>query len=607
MVAVDGRSLTKAERNWSVTDRELGAIRWCLRKFRSLLIGFKIRICTDHKAIVDIWKRTDLYPKQIRAVQELMEFDFEMNYIKGPHNEAADCASRYNFDVIESSRFDPIEALRERANVGICSRCRRELDEDSGDVMLGSLEQSDENKVTLIQRENSSQRYMAMTQSCLDSGRSKAQHESRCVAAVVHSWPEKNFVDEEEDEDAFEDIVYQAFKEVESEQAKTIEAVMSRRLQREEEAAERALVQFDPKQMFVDNLFSQQCEEPELRRIAEHLKKRLPWKFFEGSNEYLGSRREHVHHLKYHEQRKCICYRHRIVLPERFRKHFMSVWHGGLRPHLSVEATLRELQIRYWWPTQREDIIRFVGQCNGCKHTRLTNPPRSFFHKDRFGSIMMDFIELPPAFGETARATMQAGLTNESGVSLNRDMMNAPWTMCLVVIELSTRWPWVIPVPRANAVHTALALVNRVFPVMGFPCYIYSDNGAHFKNKLMSALEKLLGIEHIYAYSLPSSFSRHGRTFECLCERVLHRLHYQCLSKLDFAGRLAGDETEVSCTRDVKWYITVSSVHCSDDAFTSCSSWVRPRVDQTIERCRRQGDAQYRARDEGDNGHCQIS
>ena len=111
---------------------------------------------------------------------------------------------------------------------------------------------------------------------------------------------------------------------------------------------------------------------------------------------------------------------------------------------------------------------------------------------------MIDYIELPSAFGETARATISAGLTNEAGVILNPDVVNAPWTMCLVVVELSTRWPWVIPVPRANAVHTALALVNRVFSVMGFPRYIYSDNGAHFKNKLMAALEKLLGIEHIY-------------------------------------------------------------------------------------------------------------
>ena len=323
MIAVDGRSLTKAERNWSVTDRELGAIRWCLRKFRSLLIGFKIRICTDHKAIVDIWKRTDLYPKQIRAVQELMEFDFELNYIKGPHNEAADCASRYNFEVIESSRFDPLEALRERANVGVCSRCRRELEQDSGDVLIGSLSSSSSSsssrvahKVAKVQQINDSRGYNVVAHPCLDYGRDIARHQARCVAAVVNSWPEENFVDQEEDEDALEDIVYQAFKEVESEQAKTIEAVISRRLRREEEAAERALVQFDPKQMFVDNLLSQQCEEPELRRIAEHLKKRLPWKYFEGSNAYLGAGREHMRQLRYHKQRSCICYKNRIVLPE---------------------------------------------------------------------------------------------------------------------------------------------------------------------------------------------------------------------------------------------------------------------------------------------------
>ena len=75
LIAVDGRVLTSAERNWSVTDRELGAIRWALRKFRSLLTGFKIRICTDHKPIVDIWRRTDLLPKQMMIQQRCEHYD----------------------------------------------------------------------------------------------------------------------------------------------------------------------------------------------------------------------------------------------------------------------------------------------------------------------------------------------------------------------------------------------------------------------------------------------------------------------------------------------------------------------------------------------------
>lgn len=474
LIAVDGRTLSKAERNWSVTDRELGAIRWCLRKFRSLLIGFKIRICTDHKAIVDIWKRTDLYPKQIRAVQELMEFDFELCYIKGPNNEAADCASRYNFEVIESSRFDPVEALRERANVGICTRCRRQLDEDSGDVMLGDLNYH-----------------------CKDNGRDVAKFQSRCKAAVVCGWPEDYFVDDEEDEDALEEKMIEQLHQIDSTMV-SVEAVVHHRIRREEDAAERALTQFDPDQMFVDNLFIQQCEDRELRPVANHLKKGLPWNQFVGTNEYLGERREHVHHLTYHKKRHCVCYRNRIVLPKKFRTRFITVWHGGLKPHLSLDATLRELQLRYWWPTIRQDVIKLVNNCNGCKHEKIMNPPRAIFHKDRFGAIMIDFIELPSAYGEAARDTIAAGLANAAGSSFDVDVTKAPWTMCLVVVELSTRWPWVVPVPRANGMHTALALLNRVFPVMGFPRYIYSDNGAHFKNKLMAALEKLLGIEHIY-------------------------------------------------------------------------------------------------------------
>jgi uncharacterized membrane protein YfbV (UPF0208 family) len=58
-VAYISRTLTKAERNYGITEREVLAALWAMEKFKYYLIGNKFLLLCDHKAIEFIKKKID--------------------------------------------------------------------------------------------------------------------------------------------------------------------------------------------------------------------------------------------------------------------------------------------------------------------------------------------------------------------------------------------------------------------------------------------------------------------------------------------------------------------------------------------------------------------
>ena len=56
-ISFASRVLSPTERNFSVTERELLAVVWGLRKFRHTILGFPVQVITDHLPVVDLFKR----------------------------------------------------------------------------------------------------------------------------------------------------------------------------------------------------------------------------------------------------------------------------------------------------------------------------------------------------------------------------------------------------------------------------------------------------------------------------------------------------------------------------------------------------------------------
>ena len=93
-VSFISRTLNKAEKNYSATEKEMLAIVWAIKYFRPYLYGRRFTVVTDHKALIWLFRVRDPGSRLIKWRIKLEEFDFTIIYKKGTANTNADALSR---------------------------------------------------------------------------------------------------------------------------------------------------------------------------------------------------------------------------------------------------------------------------------------------------------------------------------------------------------------------------------------------------------------------------------------------------------------------------------------------------------------------------------
>jgi hypothetical protein len=95
-VAFLSKSMSPAERNYAVHDRELLAIIRALEEWRHLLMGakFKIDVLTDHANLLHFRKKIQLNPRQRRWALYMENFDLNLLYRPGRQSSIPDALSR---------------------------------------------------------------------------------------------------------------------------------------------------------------------------------------------------------------------------------------------------------------------------------------------------------------------------------------------------------------------------------------------------------------------------------------------------------------------------------------------------------------------------------
>ncbi|XP_063596236.1 uncharacterized protein LOC134773090 [Penaeus indicus] len=104
------RVLTSAEKNYSVTDREMLAIVWALKYFRDIILVYKVMVHTDHMPLTSL-NGNDPYGRRARYQDILGEFDVTFVYIQGRANVAADTLSRAPIEFLQSLKRDDTAAF----------------------------------------------------------------------------------------------------------------------------------------------------------------------------------------------------------------------------------------------------------------------------------------------------------------------------------------------------------------------------------------------------------------------------------------------------------------------------------------------------------------
>ena len=88
------RSLTEAEINYSVGEKECLAVVWAIQVLRPYLDITHFDLYTDHQSLKWIFNLSDASGRLARWRLRLMESDFTIKYKKGAANTVADAISR---------------------------------------------------------------------------------------------------------------------------------------------------------------------------------------------------------------------------------------------------------------------------------------------------------------------------------------------------------------------------------------------------------------------------------------------------------------------------------------------------------------------------------
>ena len=118
-VAFVSRTLNPAEQNYAAHDLELLGIHETLRMWRCYLHGRKFKVYTDHHPLRYLETQEFLSPRQVRWLEKLSQFDFEIVPIKGKANQVADGLSRRKKPHKEDSEYGRhlLEKLKKKTTV----------------------------------------------------------------------------------------------------------------------------------------------------------------------------------------------------------------------------------------------------------------------------------------------------------------------------------------------------------------------------------------------------------------------------------------------------------------------------------------------------------
>ena len=122
VIAYFSKVLSKAERNYCVTRRELLAIIDSLNFFRHYLLGRKFMIRTDHVSLKWLMSFKDLEGQLARWLEKLQEFEFEVEHRKGQTHRNADGLSRRSCEIIGCQYCARIEKKNAEENEKMVAR-----------------------------------------------------------------------------------------------------------------------------------------------------------------------------------------------------------------------------------------------------------------------------------------------------------------------------------------------------------------------------------------------------------------------------------------------------------------------------------------------------
>ncbi|MGL4850595.1 MAG: reverse transcriptase domain-containing protein, partial [Clostridium sp.] len=111
------KKLTPTEKRYTISEKEMLAVVFGIKKFESDLRGRKFHLMTDHKALIEIRRKPVFNNNRInRWIEKIQEFDFTVEYVKGELMTDADALSR-QFESVAVTEEEKEKTIRKKQRI----------------------------------------------------------------------------------------------------------------------------------------------------------------------------------------------------------------------------------------------------------------------------------------------------------------------------------------------------------------------------------------------------------------------------------------------------------------------------------------------------------
>lgn len=496
VIAYGSKSLSKTERNYCVTDRELLAVRYFCEYYRAYLLGRHFLVRTDHQALKWLFSMKEPKSRIARWIEALSEFDFEIEHRDGRKHNNADAMSRCpNPWTCSCKNF-------EKLRCGPCKKCQRK-----NELMNGSFPGEDKAQRLVFDE--------MLDETCTfeqEAGWSTiTRHFVQFLSLfllmvlVLYSELESHVADELLVSlmpclVLYHDILWTRLFGVITCLLPFFKGILAVK----EDGRTRPKLHFSIFRGFREriaigktdlrsawplatkfiDLPSKQLEDPDLKIVIGWLKdgKRPERSDVQATSPavrhywlYWDSLvlKDGVLHKYYYrsDQTRYL----QIIVPRSLRKEVLFHMHDSvLSGHLGYKKTKWKLLQKFYWHEVRHDIYIHIQTCDVC--TSIKRPTKT--PKAPLGNMLTG-------------APLDRLSTDICGPFPVSNMGNR---YILVVTDYFSKWVEIFAVPDQTAVTCADRILNEVICRYGCPYDLHSDQGTNYTSKIFSELCSMLEI-----------------------------------------------------------------------------------------------------------------